>query len=396
MGGGTQRPTTTHPLPHPTPRHPCAPLLVIPAQPGTHTPVPSFLRPLPVIPAQAGTPTPHPPLSPHAHPHPTTPFPNSSLPPFRGEARWGVGGTDRPPTIAPASIPLHSPPTTHPAIPAPLRSVIPAQAGTPRPPAPQLAPTSRRHTQLLPHPPPTRHPPSPIHPSKNTHTPHTPPPPPIHPSPLLGGRLGGGWEATTHHHPPSPTPRAPPPPVPSFLRRQEPPRPPPRHSCAPRSVIPAQAGTRTPPIPSSLRPPLPVIPAQAGTRTPHPPLSPHAHPHPTTPFPNSSLPPFRGEARWGVGGNDPPPPTLSHTPRTPPPRSVIPAQAGTRATPSPSPSRHSCAPPFRHSCAGRNPHTPRSVIPAPPSPSFLRRQEPPRPPHPHPTTPLPQFIPPPF
>ncbi len=101
--------------------------------------------------------------------------------------------------------------------------------------------------------------------------------------------------------------------------------------CAPRSVIPA---------------PLPVIPAQAGTA--------HAgttHPHTPTPprtlFPNSSLPPFRGEARWGVGGNEPRtkprsqhrpsprhsrhPPTVMPAPRSviPAPLPVIPAQAGT-------------------------------------------------------------------
>ncbi len=82
---------------------------------------------------------------------------------------------------------------------------------------------------------------------------------------------------------------------PSFLRL------PPRHSCAPFLVIPAQAGTHLTP----------------------------------TPFPNSSLPPSRGEVRWGVRGCDRPPP-LTLPPPHPRPRSVIRA-------------------PSRHPCAGRNP-----------------------------------------
>ena len=70
-----------------------------------------------------------------------------------------------------------------------------------------------------------------------------PPPSPIHPSPLEGGRLGGGWEAASVHQRPSGHPHSsrtyprfrhsypPPPPsflrpIPSFLRRQEPGRPP--------------------------------------------------------------------------------------------------------------------------------------------------------------------------
>ena len=69
---------------------------------------------------------------------------------------------------------------------------------------------------------------------------------PIHPSPLLGGRLGGGWDAASRrqpsfaHHPnvrPTPT-RHLCAPFPSFLRRQEPAHP---------NVIPA------PPLPSFLR-----------------------------------------------------------------------------------------------------------------------------------------------
>ena len=91
-----------------------------------------------------------------------------------------------------------------------------------------------------------------------------------------------GWEEVRWGAPP-----------PSFLRRQEP--------------------TRHPPTPSS--PPL---------------------------FPNSSLPPSRGEVRWGVGGIERLPTALQHSNRF---------------------FRHSCAP-HRHSCAGRNPGVP-SAIPAP-------------------------------
>ena len=208
---------TSHPL-----RHSRTPHSVIPAPP-------------PVIPAQAGThPPQHPPL-----------FPNSSLPPGRGEVRWGVGGNERPPAVVSRpNRPLHT--LCRPCRP----TAIPAH--------------------------------------------------------------------------------------------------PPRHSRTPHSVIPA---------------PPPVIPAQAGTHPPqHSPL-----------FPNSSLPPKRGEVRWGVGGNKRPPTVVScpnrplHTPCRPCRPSDIPAH----------PPRHSCPPPpsfphapFRHSCAGRNPPTPTP-------------------------TPLPQFIPPP-
>ena len=153
---------------------------------------------------------------------------------------------------------------------------------------------------------------------------------------------------------------------------------------APDSVIPAQAGTDAPPS---------VIPAQAGT---------HDHPiddaTPAPPFPNSSLPPSRGEVRWGVESTEPttnppfdhpddhfppdnqppynppgylPPlrplpgdpalntlPTdeddITNPPIIPTPDSVIPAQAGTT----------------------------RPVIPAPPS--VIPAQAGTRPPHPNP------------
>ena len=57
------------------------------------------------------------------------------------------------------------------------------------------------------------------------------PPSPIHPSPLPGGRLGGGWEPRTTTAGPT--------------RPDRPPRPPP-------SVIPAQAGTTAPHFPQLL------------------------------------------------------------------------------------------------------------------------------------------------
>ncbi len=159
---------------------------------------------------------------------------------------------------------------------------------------------------------------------------HPPTPPsPIHPSPLLGGRLGGGWEAPSgrrsNYAPPSPTPPAATAvrhscSFPSFLRRQE----------------PAQA---------------------AGTAPTHP----HSPPSPIHPSPLLG-------GRLGGGWEAPSVRKSNYAPQSPrhpspPPPSVIPAQAGT----------------YRHSCA--------------PSPSFLRRQEPRAP---TPTPPLPQFIPPPF
>ena len=121
MGGGTPRATTTAP---PTP-------------PITPPPSPSFLRPLPVIPA--------PPLRHSCAPSPSflrrqepppppnpPPFPNSSLPPLRGEVRWGVGGHEPATTAAPSpNRPLNRQRESDasPVI-LPPPSVIPAQAGT--------------------------------------------------------------------------------------------------------------------------------------------------------------------------------------------------------------------------------------------------------------------------
>ena len=78
-----------------------------------------------------------------------------------------------------------------------------------------------------------------------------------------GSGVFGGWLLRAQH----------PPPISSFLRRQEPAR--------PNARLPAYAGM-------------------------------------TGDFPNSSLPPFRGEVRWGVGGCERPPAIESTIP--PPPR----------------------------------------------------------------------------
>ena len=150
--------------------------------------------------------------------------------------------------------------------------------------------------------------------------------------------MGGGTpRAHTSHAPPrkSPTPptlrhsRAP---LPSFLR--------------PLSVIPAQAGTTPRPIPAS--PPL---------------------------FPNSSLPPGRGEVRWGVGRREPPPPAL-HAPIThPTPLSIFPAPSPSflRRQEPPLPPNHATLTPEQE--CRTMPPSPQHRRPAP-HPSFLRRQEP--------------------
>ena len=99
------------------------------------------------------------------------------------------------------------------------------------------------------------------------HAPRTPPSP-IHPSPLLGGRLGGGWEAASQHRrslaPQAPTPAAAPrispsvipvSPSPSFLRRQEPRA---HHSCLRRNdgIFGSAAGGRSAPPTPHLTSPL--------------------------------------------------------------------------------------------------------------------------------------------
>ena len=116
--------------------------------------------------------------------------------------------------------------------------------------APPRTPPERIHAPVIPAPP-SRH-------SCAGRNRATPPPPPFpHPSPLLGGRLGGGWEAPSQRSSGRPAPP-----------RTPPERPASRHS--PRlipalsspSVIPAQAGTTRSSIPTPLRDS--VIPAQAG------------------------------------------------------------------------------------------------------------------------------------
>ena len=328
-----------------------APPIVIPAQAGTTpappaTPAPPTVTPAPptVIPAQAGT-------TPHTHPPPIPPFPNSSLPPSRGEARWGVGrnehttipATTTPPPSAQQladeieAAPNHGPvtaflPLHHDADPEiPARQAARALAGRgrnilwldARPPTPTILTLPNN---LL-------NPPTPFHPID----PNAPIPTwlqglPIPPKPeqlrTLIANNKPRFDAILLLLPPL-TP-APPTVIPA------------QAGTAPPTVIPAQAGTlRSPPVipaqAGTLRSP-PVIPAQAGT-------TPHTHP----PFPNSSLPPSRGEARWGVGHNEhttAPSPTTTPSPTTSPspppatpapdsvipaPPSVIPAQAGTLA-----------------------------------------------------------------
>ena len=137
MGGERQR--ASAPIaPHPDPprRTTIAPARLHPSLPRPH---PSFLRPPSVIPASsrhscAGR---NPPTSTHQGPLPQE---NSSLPPGRGEVRWGVKGSEpthqsRHTPIVPAAPPPHPrlspalPSLLHPSVaPAPL-TVIPAQAG---------------------------------------------------------------------------------------------------------------------------------------------------------------------------------------------------------------------------------------------------------------------------
>ena len=161
---------------HPT-RHPRAPSPVIPA------PLyPSFLRR-----QEPALPPPSPPIPNSSHQPPAPrilPFPNSSLPPTRGEVRWGVERRERPPAAEPPPAPLQSA-STPPSFPRPL-PVIPAQAGT------------RATFTVAPHPQFISPTPRPTH----------PPPSPIHPSPLPGGRLGGGCDAPSVDQRPSRRPHS--------------------------------------------------------------------------------------------------------------------------------------------------------------------------------------------
>ena len=155
--------------------------------------------------------------------------------------------------------------------------------------------------------------------------------------------MGGG---SPEHAPPIARPptahAAPTPPFPPPSRHT---RAPLRHSCAGRNPRPSRH-TRAPP--SFLRRQEPL--------TPTPTL-----------FPNSSLPPSRGEVRWGVGV-----PSVRHRSRAP--RSPTPLPLHHPHAPPPV---APCAPhpsflhPLRHSCAGRN-----LTRWAPPAlaPSLLRRR----------------------
>ena len=136
-------------------------------------------------------------------------------------------------------------------------------------------------------------------------------------------------------------------------RRVKPPHPtlipaPSRHSCA---------GRNPPAHPNDIHPSTPIHPSPLpggevrGVRgnerrtkpapPSFPPLSRHSctgrssHPNNTHPFPNSSLPPSRGEVRWGVRGREPAPPVA--------PRTIVHVHPSALLHPS------------RHSCVGRNP-----------------------------------------
>ena len=75
-----------------------------------------------------------------------------------------------------------------------------------------------------------------------------------------------------------------------------------RHSRAPLPVVPAPPSVIPAPLfPSFLRSHPSFL------RRQEPPTKPNPH---LFPFPNSSLPPFRGEARWGVEAREPAPPVM--------------------------------------------------------------------------------------
>ena len=144
----------------------------------------------------------------------------------------------------------------------------------------------------------------------------------------------------------------------SFLRRQEPAPPPSFPRPLPPFLRPPPSLPRPPP--SFLRPLSsylrPLRHSCAGRN----------HPTPTPISQNSSLPPSRGEVRWGVGSPERPPAAEPQ----PAPSKAHPHSLHLRAPHAVIP-----APPLRHSCAGRNPRNPpappSSATPAPP-PSHLR------------------------
>ena len=172
MGGGSPqagstsrtapRSSTPLPLHHPAPfHHPRA--LPPPPRPSTiPAPPPSFLRRQEPGALQNASAPPSSDGHPHAvvstsaslsaapPPHPHL-LPNSSLPPLRGEVRWGVEAfKPTPPVVPPPDRPRHSPSTIpvsrhHPRAP----SVIPAQAGTRRAPKRHSAPSSDSHSHAV-------------------------------------------------------------------------------------------------------------------------------------------------------------------------------------------------------------------------------------------------------
>ena len=316
---GTRPPTATPAPPPVTP----APDSVIPAQAGTtptHASPTVIPAPPTVIPAQAGTPT-------HASPHtpPIPPFPNSSLPPSRGEARWGVGGTEH--TTAPS--PTTTPPPPHltpqppqPVIPAPP-TVIPAQAGTTTPPtATPRPPTATPRPPTVTPAPPTA----------------TPAPPPVIPAqagtpPPSAQQLADEIEAAPNHGP-----------VTAFL--------PLHHDADPE--IPARQAARAlagrgrnilwldarPPTPTLLTLPNNLL----NPPTPFHPIDPNA-PIPTW-LQGLPIPPKPEQLRTLIANNKPrfDAIILLLPPVIPAPPTVIPAQAGT-APPTVIPAQAGTAPP---------------------------------------------------
>ena len=236
MGGGKLRASTSGRAAARTPQPSVKPTLAIPTPLSRHprAPSPSFLR------RQEHTPPIHP--SPLTH---TTSFPNSSLPPSRGEVRWGVRGHERPPAAerqsAPPSPPSNPPsPSPHPSpvIPrAPLRHSCAGR--NPHAPNPTFLASSPNSSL-----PPFRGEVrwgvgSPERPPAAERQPAPPSPPSNPPSPSP--------------HPPPATP-APPPVIPAL----------PPATPAPPPVIPALPPATPAPPPVIPAPPT-VIPAQAGT-----------------------------------------------------------------------------------------------------------------------------------
>ena len=209
-----RRPSSRHPC-APS-RHPCAPS-VIPAQAGTNPPqhpiVPQFIPP-PFQESPAKCPiSADPPIRPYLVDTrvyaPDSPFCRRPLP--GGRLGGGCKAPSRAPSPARSADPPPATPAPLPVIPAPFPSFLRRQEPT------------HPNTQSFPN--------SSLSPDQRGGA-------PIHPSPLPGGRLGGGCEAPSRA--PSPARSTDPPPA-------TPARPPAtltpsRHPCA-SSVIPAQAGT---------------------------------------------------------------------------------------------------------------------------------------------------------